>query len=112
MNKAQWDRLPVEYQEIFKTATYQANANMLAKYEALNREALQRLVDGGTQLRAYSPEILKAAQEGSADLLNQFASQDAAFKKVFDQWSAFREQVSTWNAINELSYESFVAPEV
>ena len=110
VNKGAWDQLPMEYQEMFKTATYQANANMLAKYEALNREALQRLVDGGTQLRAYSPEILKAAQKGSADLLNQFASEDATFKKVFDQWSAFREQVAAWNAINELSYESFVAP--
>lgn len=107
VNRSQWDRLPKEYQEILKTAAYEANLGMLAKFEALNGEALQRLVDGGTQLSAYSPEILQAAQKASFDLYEQSASQDGTFKQIYDQWQTFRKQIYTWNQINELSFTQF-----
>ncbi len=107
VNRSQWDRLPKEYQEILKTAAYEANLGMLAKFEALNGEALQRLVDGGTQLSAYSPEILQAAQKASFDLYEQSASQNGTFKQIYDQWQTFRKQIYTWNQINELSFTQF-----
>ena len=108
VNKSQWDKLPVEYQEVFKTAAMEANLNMLSKYDALNGEALRTLVDGGTQLVAYPPEILQAAQSATADYYAEESSRSPAFKKVYDQWNQFRTAVSGWNKINELSYASFV----
>lgn len=111
VNRAAWDRLPKEYQEIFKTAAYEANLNMLAQYDMLNGEALQRLTASGTQLTPYSQEILQAAQRISFELYEQSASQDATFKEVYDQWKRFREQVYAWNRINELSFANFaIAP--
>ena len=53
VNKSQWDKLPPEYQEVFKTAAMEANLNMLSKYDALNREALKTIVSGGAKLVAY-----------------------------------------------------------
>ena len=108
VNKSQWDRLPAEYQEILKTAAMEANLNMLSKYDALNREALKTLVDGGTQLTAYPPEILQAAQEAAEDYYAQESSNSPTFKKVYDQWNQFRAGVTEWNKINELSYASFI----
>ncbi len=108
VNKSQWERLPVEYQEIFKTAAMEANLNMLSKYDALNREALTTLINGGTKLTAYSPEILQAAQKAAFDLYEKNASQNPAFKKVYEQWNQFRSSVSEWNKINELSFADFV----
>ena len=108
VNKSQWDGLPVEYQEILKTAAMEANLNMLSKYDALNREALKTLVDGGTQLTAYPPEILQAAQQASEDYYAQESNNSPTFKKVYDQWNQFRTGVTEWNKINELSYASFV----
>ncbi len=111
VNRAAWDRLPKEYQEIFKTAAYEANLNMLSQYDMLNGEALQRLIAGGTQLTPYSQEILQAAQRISFELYEQSASQDATFKEVYDQWKQFRDQIYAWNRINELSFANFaIAP--
>ena len=108
VNKSQWDRLPVEYQEIFKSAAMEANLNMLSKYDALNGEALQTIVDGGTNLVAYPSDIMQAAQQASTEYYEAEASKSPVFKKVYEQWNQFRSAVFGWNKINELSYVSFV----
>lgn len=108
VNKSQWDKLPVEYQEILKSATMEANLNMLAKYDAINGEALKTIVNGGTKLTPYSPEILQAAREASAQYYSDESNKSPAFKKVYDQWNQFRTSVVEWNKINELSYSSFI----
>jgi TRAP-type mannitol/chloroaromatic compound transport system substrate-binding protein len=45
-------------------------------------------------------------------LLEENASKDATFKEVYDQWSAFRDEVRAWNAVNELSFASYVTPPI
>jgi TRAP-type mannitol/chloroaromatic compound transport system substrate-binding protein len=108
INTAAWEQLPPEYQEALQTAAAEANITMLAKYDALNGAALKRLVDGGTQLKAYSDEIMAAAQGIAFEIYEQDASADAGFKAVYDGWKAFRDEVYGWNAINELSFNRFV----
>ena len=108
VNLDKWNALPKEYQEVFKTAAYEANISMLAKYDALNGPALKRLVDGGTQLIPYSDEILKAAQTEAFAFFEEKASDDATFKQVYEQWKTFREGVYNWNRVNELSFSRFV----
>lgn len=107
VNRAQWDRLPKEYQEAFKTATYEANATMLAQYEARNGEALKRLVAGGTKLTAYSKEILQNAQKTAFELYEEKAAQNPSFKAIYEPWKAFREQIYQWDKLNELSFNNF-----
>lgn len=108
VNQGQWEKLPGEYQAIFQEAARSANLLMLSRYETLNSIALKTLLDGGTILKAFSPEILQVAQKTSQELLAEFSSKDAQFKEIYDQWQAFRKQIFAWNAINELSYTKFV----
>lgn len=108
VNLDAWNALPEEYQEVFKTATYEANINMLAKYDALNGAALQSLVEKGTELTPYSDEILTAAAAASTDFLEDNAGKDATFKEVYEGWKQFRDSVQSWNKINELSFSQFV----
>lgn len=108
VNKSQWDKLPVEYQEIFKTAAMEANLNMLSKYDALNRTALKSLLDSGTKLTAYPTEILQAAKKATFDYYAEESAKSPTFKKVYDQWNKFRSEIWQWNKINELSFSSFV----
>jgi TRAP-type mannitol/chloroaromatic compound transport system substrate-binding protein len=61
VNLNAWNKLPPQYQEVIKTAAYESNATMLARYDARNNEALQSLLSSGTQVRPYSEEILQAA---------------------------------------------------
>lgn len=108
VNLDAWNALPQEYQEIFKTATYEANINMLAKYDALNGVALQSLIAQGTELTPYSEEILTAAATASTAFLEDKAGQDGTFKEVYDGWKQFRKTVLDWNKVNELSFSEFI----
>jgi TRAP-type mannitol/chloroaromatic compound transport system substrate-binding protein len=108
VNVNAWNKLPKEYQEIFKTAAVEANVNMFTKYDALNGEAMTRLVAGGTKLTPYSQEIMQAAQKASFDIYEENASKDATFKQIYEGWKKFRQEIYTWNKTNELSYANFV----
>ena len=52
VNNKAWDELPKEYQSILEAACYEANVDMMAKYDALNPAALRRLIAGGVQAAA------------------------------------------------------------
>ncbi len=105
----QWNELPEEYQAAVETSAYQANTQMLARYDAKNREALQRLIEGGTELRVFSDDILQAAEGASFDLFNEFSQNDADFKSVFEPWKAFRNSIQEWHSTLETAYMDYIA---
>lgn len=106
-NLAQWQTLPVEYQEAVKTAAFESNTIMLSRYETRNNEALQRLLEAGVQLRPYSEDILSAAETAAFALYDEFAAKDADFKAVFEGWKQFRDRVYAWNNLNESNFTQF-----
>ena len=112
VNLDEWNKLPKEYQEILKSACHEANTVMLARYDARNNEALGRLIAGGTKLRAYSPEILAAAEKAAFELYDEFAGKDADFKAVYEGWKAFRERIYTWIKTNQFAFESYLYAKV
>ncbi|MCC6169808.1 MAG: TRAP transporter substrate-binding protein DctP [Caldilineaceae bacterium] len=112
INLDEWNKLPAEYQNIIQVAAYEAGTRLLASYEARNGAALQRMVDGGAQVRTYSEEILVAAQEATFALYDEFAAADADFKTIYDQWLPFRNQLYAWNKFNEHVFTSFAYSQI
>ena len=108
VNLDEWNKLPKEYQEILKTACHEANTIMLARYDARNNEALDRLIAGGTKLRAYSSEILDAAEKAAFELYDEFAAKDADFKAVYEPWKVFRERIYRWMKLNQTAFEDYL----
>jgi len=108
INLEKWNELPTEYQEIVKTACYEANMTMLATYDAKNQAALQEILAGGTKFLPYSDEILVAAEIASFELFDEFAAADAEFKAIYEPWKEFRSQIYAWHNFNEASFENFV----
>ncbi len=102
VNRTAWNRLPKEYQEIFQTAAVEANMDNLAQYNALNGEALERLVQGGTKLTPYSKEIMQAAQKAATDLMEENAAKNATFKQIYQQWSAWVCKIICVKGQNEI----------
>jgi TRAP-type mannitol/chloroaromatic compound transport system substrate-binding protein len=101
VNLDEWNNLPPFYQEVIKTAAYEANATMLARYDARNNEALGRLVAAGVQLRSYSQEILEAAEAASFELYDELAAGNADFAAVYEPWKTFRDGIFAWHNVNE-----------
>ncbi|MBS3027974.1 MAG: TRAP transporter substrate-binding protein [Dolichospermum sp. DET50] len=101
INLDEWKKLPPQYQAALETAAYQSNTTMLARYDTRNSEALEKLLKTGVQLRAYSQEILAAAEKASFALYDEFAAKDADFKAIYEQWKPFRDRMYAWNNLNE-----------
>ena len=108
INLDEWNKLPVVYQEILKSASYVANLTMLARYDSRNNVALQSLLGQGVQLRPYSQEILEAAEKEAFELYDELAAKDADFKTVYEEWKKFREGIYAWNNINEGGFSRYI----
>ena len=108
VNLDEWNKLPKEYQEILKSACHESNTIMLARYDARNNEALGRLIAGGTKLRAYSNEILDAAEKAAFELYDEFAAKDADFKAVYEPWKVFRDRIYRWMKLNQTAFEDYL----
>ncbi|NEO53740.1 MAG: TRAP transporter substrate-binding protein [Okeania sp. SIO3B5] len=104
VNRARWAQLSDEYQEIFKAACTEANLRTIARYDKLNRSALRRIIAGGTKLTPYSQEILQVCKKKAFEIYEENASKDTTFKKVYEQWKTFREQIYQWHGVNELEF--------
>ncbi|RME82718.1 MAG: ABC transporter substrate-binding protein [Caldilineae bacterium] len=109
INLNEFNKLPEEYQAAIETAAYQANMQMLARYDARNFDAMQRLLAGGTELRTFSDEILQAAEQASYELFDEFSQSDSDFKAVFSEWKKFLDGIQAWHATVETTYATYIS---
>ena len=109
INLDNWNNLPEQYQEALKTAAYEANVRVMARYDARNPAAFNRLInDRNVTLLPFSGDVMKAAAEAAFELFEETAAEDADFASIFKQWSAFREAVHAWHGLAELAYLEYV----
>ena len=104
VNRSQWEALPEVYRQMFRVACSEANSLMLSRYESLNGPALLRLLAGGTTLVPFSRDLLKAAHDAAFSIYADLAQDDGDFRRIYEQWTVFRQTVRQWNNINEVSY--------
>ena len=107
VNMDAWNSLSAEYRAIFETACHQAHNFMQQAYDGRNPAALQRLVDGGTELRRFSPEIMRVAAEASVQLMEDNAAGDPFYREVYENWKQFEQQSRAWFATTEFAYADF-----
>ncbi len=107
-NMAKWAELPAAYQSIVKTAAQAANADMLAKYDAVNPEALKKLAAGGAKFAPFSQEILEACFKASNETYAEISATNAPFKKIHDAMMAFRKDAYLWAQFSEYQFDAFM----
>ena len=109
VNLDEWKKLPEQYREALKTAAYEVNVRVMARYDARNPVALRRLInDGGVNLRPFPDDLLKAAEETAFQLFDETAAADADFASIFKDWLAFRDAIHAWHGLAELGYLQYV----
>ena len=107
-NQSEWNKLPKEYQSIVEAACAEANTWMLAKYDAVNPAALKRLVAGGTQLRAFSKDVMVASYKAALEVYAETSAKSPAFKKIYENMVKFREDELLWFRVAEKGYDDFM----
>jgi TRAP-type mannitol/chloroaromatic compound transport system substrate-binding protein len=107
INQDEWNTLPSDYQAIFKAACRFAESNMQARYDTLNPQALERILSKGVQLRPFAKDILDTAFDTSQELLEEYASKDKGFQKVFTAWKKAKTQSFKWFGTTEATYAGY-----
>jgi len=108
VNTKEWEKLPKEYQAAIECASYEANTDMMAKYDFKNLDALERLVKNGVKLHAFTNEMMAAAQKAAYELYEEESGKNPAWKKLYEPWKKFRAREFLWHRSAEFTYENFV----
>ncbi len=108
VNQKEWDKLPKEYKAAIEAASYEAHVVMQAEYDAKNPAALARLLKGGAKLNYFSKPILDAAYKHSTDIMEEEASKNAKFKKIYEPWKRFRQDQNVWASVAEGQMQTYL----
>jgi TRAP-type mannitol/chloroaromatic compound transport system substrate-binding protein len=105
INKAKWAELPPNYQSMLRAACGYALMEMLAGYDARNAKALARVIAQGAQLVVLTPETLRALRNALETVLDEEGAKSEQFKKVLENWRAFRAEQHRWFSIGDARTE-------
>ena len=97
INKAAWDSLPSDLQEIVKIAAMACNLESNSWCDATNAEAMTDLVENfGVIAQPLPDEIVEALRPITAETLEEGAAADPNTRKVHDAYMAFKKQYGDW----------------
>jgi TRAP-type mannitol/chloroaromatic compound transport system substrate-binding protein len=108
INQKAYDTLSAEYKAIVESAAAYAHTDMQAKYDAKNPGALKQLVAGGSKLFRFPKDILEAAFKESMALYSDISGKNPNWKKVYDDYSAFRRDQNLWFRFAEAGFDDFM----
>jgi TRAP-type mannitol/chloroaromatic compound transport system substrate-binding protein len=108
INQKAYDTLSAEYKAIVESAAAYAHTDMQAKYDAKNPGALKQLVAGGSKLFRFPKDVLEAAFKESMALYSDISGKNPNWKKVYDDYSAFRRDQNLWFRFAEAGFDDFM----
>lgn len=108
ISREAFDALPVDYQHILAAACAETAIDRLARYDVEEPLAMRRLIqDHGVILREYPDDILDAAWRESNAYLEEQASAEPVFRRIYESWKVFRSEAFRYSASNELAYRRY-----
>ncbi len=108
INLKAWNELPNSYKTVLETAFSYVNLNMLAKYDVLNPQSLQRILTQNVILKKFPDDILQKAYQNTKEILEEFSSKDKIYNKVYHSWKQFQKDSNEWLQTAEMSYENII----
>ncbi|WP_232628217.1 TRAP transporter substrate-binding protein [Methylobacterium sp. Leaf118] len=103
-----WKGLPKGYQAIVRAAAAQVNAEVQARYDARNPQALRRLVSGGAQLRPFPQDVMEAAWKAANEVYADLSAKNPDFKRIYDALRTFRNEEYLWFQVAEYTFDNFM----
>ena len=108
VNQKAYDGLSAEYKAIVESAAAYSHLDLLAKYDARNPTALKQLVGGGAKLFPFPKDTIEAAFKESQALYSEISAKNPRWKKIFDDYSAYRKDANLWFQFTEANYDDFM----
>jgi TRAP-type mannitol/chloroaromatic compound transport system substrate-binding protein len=108
VNTKAWESLPADFKAIVEAAASHAHVEMQARYDARNPVALKQLVAAGTKLHRFSKDVMDAAFKAAMDVYAELSAKNPNWKKVYDDYSAFRRDQNLWFRFAEAGFDDFM----
>jgi TRAP-type mannitol/chloroaromatic compound transport system substrate-binding protein len=108
VNSKSWEALSAENKAIVEAAAAYAGVDLQAKYDARNPGALKQLVAAGTKMHRFPKDVMDQAFKHSQDIYAEISAKNATWKKVYDDYVAFRRDQNLWFRFAEASFDDFM----
>jgi len=108
VNDKAYAELPKHYQAAIDVASRAASNHLVEYYDNNSPDALRRLIANGAVLKSFPREVMDASFEASNVVYKEFCDKDPGFKKIFDNYMAFRDNIVPWFRVNEGAYDNYL----
>ena len=85
-----------------------ANNWMLAKYDAVNAQALRRMVGSGTELRLFPQAIMEASLKAANELYGELSEKSPDFKRAYEFDGRLPRRRAALVAGQRIPYDAFM----
>ncbi len=108
INDKAFAALSPENKAIVEAAASYAHVEMQAKYDARNPKALKELVGSKVKVLPFPKDVLDLAFKESMALYDEISAKNPNWKKVYDDYAAFRKDQNLWFRFTEARFDSFM----
>jgi hypothetical protein len=108
INTQAYAKLTAEYKAVVEAAAAVAHIDMQARYDAKNPAALKSLVKAGVKVLPFPKPVLDEAFKQSMQLYDELSAKNPNWKKVYDDYSAFRREQNLWFRFAESSFDRYM----
>lgn len=108
INDKAFNALSAENKAIVSAAASDAHTTMQARYDARNPAALKRIAASGVKLLPFPKAVMDAAYKESMALYSEISATNPRWKKVYDDYSAFRKDANLWFRFTEATFDRYM----
>ncbi|MDH5608661.1 MAG: TRAP transporter substrate-binding protein [Cyclobacteriaceae bacterium] len=110
VNKAKFEELPTDLQEIITSAALRLNRWMGAEFDAKNGEYLEKIkAVEGLELRRFPDDVLQTLQKYTDEIMSEMIESDPLARRVYEAFNDFRSTIRPWMDIsNKIYYETMI----
>ena len=108
VNNRAWEALPKPYQAALMAACGESAADTMAKYDALNPQALKKLVAAGANLRFFNRQLMDVCARAAREQYAEWSDKHPEFKKIYDHYTRFQQDQIAWFKVAEDSYDTYI----
>ena len=108
VNQKSYDGLSSEYKAMIAAAAAAAGADMIAKYDYRNPQALKQLVASGTKLQRFPKDVMDASFKSAMEVYADPNATNPAWKKIYEDYATYRRDANLWFRFPEAAFDDFM----
>lgn len=99
INKAKWDAMSDAQRTLIELTCRETMLWGVTSTLAENAAAVQSFKENGVEIREFSPELIEAFREKTAEVMAEQSAKDENFKRVWDSLEAYRANAADWASV-------------